>query len=367
MKAAVCTPGKKDSIRVMDIEKPRIRDDQILVRVLTVGVDGTDEDINNGLYGKAPAGQDYIVIGHEAAGVVEAVGKNVQCTRPGDVVVATVRRLCPERCLNCRNFQPDFCLTGDHLERGIKGLDGYMAEYYAESMDYVVRLPKELTTVGCLLEPLSVAEKGVEQIFKIQQRMLWQPQKALVLVTGPLGLLATFILRDIGLETFTLATRDEKSIKAQVAESSGARYIDATAEPPESLPKKYGPFDIIFDATGHSPLAFKALEMVNKNGIVCLTGLSPGGKEHMIATDRINMDMVLNNKAAFGTVSSNRLDFEKSVGRMQSIQHQWPGLLERLFTKKETLDNAPEALRRGKEDIKAVVLVSGRPGALSSL
>ncbi len=358
MRAAVCTPGQKDSVRVIDVERPRCGPGEVLVRVHSIGVDGTDEDINAGLYGEAPEDCDFLVIGHEAVGIVEEAGTGVRCTVPGDVVVPTVRRPCPERCLNCRNHQPDFCLTGDYLERGIKGLHGYMAEYYAESMDYVIGLPRELLDAGCLLEPLSVAEKGICESFRIQQRMLWEPRRALVLGAGPLGLLATFILRDIGLEVYTLATREPTSPKARVAEASGARYVDVDEEPLDTLPEKYGPFDFIVEATGYSPYAFKAMELVQSNGIVCLAGLSPGTKEHALCTDCINMGMVLNNKAAFGTVSASRQDFEKGVDRMLSIRKKWPGLLESLFTKKESLDSAPRALRRSKEDIKAVVLAT---------
>jgi glucose 1-dehydrogenase len=358
MKAAVCTPGKKDSVRVIDMDKPACGAGEVLVRVRSIGVDGTDEDINSGMYGQAPEGCDFLVIGHEAVGIVEETGKGVRCTEVGDVVVATVRRPCPERCLNCRNHEEDFCLTGDYLERGIKGLHGYMAEYFSESMDYVIRLPEALMKVGCLLEPLSVAEKGVSEVFRIQRRMLWEPARALVLGAGPLGLLATFILRDLGLETCTLATRPESSPKARAAEACGSRYIDVREEPLESLPGKYGPFDIVVEATGFSPYAFQAMELINRNGIVCLAGLSPGQKEHSMPTDRINMGMVLNNKAAFGTVSASRRDFEQGVGRMLSIEKKWPGLLERLFTKKEKLEDAPRALHRSQEDIKAVVLAT---------
>lgn len=358
MKAAVCTPGEKNSIRVADVARPVCGDDGLLVRVLKVGVDGTDVDINDGLYGEAPRGCDHLVIGHEAVGIAEEVGKGVCCIRPGDAVVSTVRRPCPERCLNCRNCQYDFCLTGHYLERGIKGLHGFMAEYYAESLDHVVPIPEELMEAGCLLEPLSVAEKGIREAFRLQQRMLWEPRRALVLGAGSLGLLATFLLRDRGLETCTLATRDRKSLKARVAEASGARYVDVNEEPLDTLPEKYGPFDLILEATGYSPHAFKAMELVNKNGIVCLTGLSPLKKEHTFCTDCVNMDVVLNNKAIFGTVSSDRRDFEEGVDRMRSIRKKWPGLLEKLFTKKENLDNAPAALHRSKDDIKTIVRIS---------
>jgi glucose 1-dehydrogenase len=355
MRAAACTPGHKDSIRVISMEKPECGQGDVLVRVRRAGVDATDEDINGGLYGEPPAGSDLLVIGHEAAGIVEKAGDGVRCFRAGDAVVATVRRPCPERCLNCRNLEPDFCLTGDYLERGIKGLHGYMAEYYAEAVDYLVPIPDELLDTGCLLEPMSVAEKGIGEAFRIQGRMLWEPRRAMVLGAGPLGLLATFILRDMGLETYTLATRDRKSLKARAAEASGATYVDVNDDPVETLPEKFGPFDIVIEATGYSPYAFKSMELVHTNGIVCLTGLSPGNRRPAIPADRINMLMVLHNKAVFGTVSSGLRDFERSVDRMMSVRKKWPGLLESLFTKKVKLDDAPEALRRSKEDIKAVV------------
>jgi len=164
----------------------------------------------------------------------------------------------------------------------------------------VVGLPRELLDAGCLLEPLSVAEKGISESFRVQQRMLWEPRRALVLGAGSLGLLATFILRDIGLEVYTLATRGRASPKARVAEASGARYVDVNEEPLDTLPEKYGPFGIIFEATGYSPYAFKAMELVQSNGIVCLAGLSPGKNEHALCTDCVNMATVLNNKALSG-------------------------------------------------------------------
>ncbi len=64
----------------------------VLVKVLRVGVDGTDKEINAAEYGAAPPGYDFLVIGHEGFGQVEAVGPNVTELKPGDYVVATVRR-----------------------------------------------------------------------------------------------------------------------------------------------------------------------------------------------------------------------------------------------------------------------------------
>src|SRR5206468_10833455 len=96
MKAVSVFPGKPDSVHIADLPKPAL--DQVpsgrgvLVKVLRVGVDGTDKEINAAEYGAAPPGYDFLVIGHEGFGRVEAVGPNVTGLKTGDYVVATVRR-----------------------------------------------------------------------------------------------------------------------------------------------------------------------------------------------------------------------------------------------------------------------------------
>ena len=96
MKAIAVTPGVPDSARLVEMPAPDVSDVPggrgVLVRVLRVGVDGTDKEINAAEYGAAPEGSDFLVIGHEGFGQVEAVGPNVTEFKPGDYVVATVRR-----------------------------------------------------------------------------------------------------------------------------------------------------------------------------------------------------------------------------------------------------------------------------------
>jgi glucose 1-dehydrogenase len=355
MKAAVITPGKKDSLRLADVPMPHQDDDTVLVSMLEAGVCGTDEELNSGIIGEAPAGSDFLIIGHENLGRVAAVGKNVRYPLVGDLVVATVRRPCPGRCFACQVGEPDMCNSGDYLERGIKGMHGYMAQYYADSPDYLVRVPPELRKVAVLTEPLSIVEKAIAETFKIQERMIWRPERALVAGTGPIGMLATFILRDMGIETCAFATRDRASPKARLIEASAARYVNVKEVPFERIVEEYGPFDIIIEATGSSEIAFKAIGLVAGNGIVCLTGLSPHKDTHTVCTDCVNMDLVMNNKVVFGTSSSNRVHFEQAMYRMGSIEKKWPGLLERMFTRRVDLDHVVDGLRRSKDDIKVVV------------
>src|SRR5262245_51912325 len=96
MKEISVFPVKRESVHLATLAKPSLDEVPngrgVLVKILRVGVDGTDKEINAAEYGAAPPGFNFLVIGHEGFGRVEAVGPNVNEVKPGDYVVATVRR-----------------------------------------------------------------------------------------------------------------------------------------------------------------------------------------------------------------------------------------------------------------------------------
>ena len=95
----------------------------------------------------------------------------------------------------------DFTTDDVYYERGINLLHGYLTEYYVEDLQYVFPLPASLAEVGVLLEPTTVAEKGVNHAFEIQRRLrVWQPRRACVLGSGTVGLLTALVARLRGLE-----------------------------------------------------------------------------------------------------------------------------------------------------------------------
>src|SRR5439155_312761 len=188
MKAVVVAPGQAGSGRLQEVPDPTRRSGEVLVRVHEIGIDGTDAESLEGQYGEAPPGDDYLIIGHESLGRVETVTDGAEDLAPGDWVVAMVRRPDPVPCRNCAAGEWDMCLNGLYTERGIKGLHGFLAEYYVEQPRYLVKLPGELAAVGVLLEPLTIAEKAVDQIQRIQSRLVWEPKRAVILRSGPVGL-----------------------------------------------------------------------------------------------------------------------------------------------------------------------------------
>src|ERR1041385_8916565 len=163
MRAIAVHPGQPNSMHLRDIPEPEamdVRDGRVVkVKVLRVGVDGTDKEINAAEYGAAPPGDDYLVTGHESFGQVVAVGPNVPTTiTPGTYVVASVRR--PGSTIYGKIGLQDFTTDDVYYERGINLLHGYLTEYYVEDHQYVFPLPAALAEVGVLLEPTTVSDAG---------------------------------------------------------------------------------------------------------------------------------------------------------------------------------------------------------------
>jgi glucose 1-dehydrogenase len=335
MKAISVFPGKPNSVHVADLPKPSL--DQVpngrgvLVKVLRVGVDGTDKEINAAEYGAAPPGFDFLVIGHEGFGQVEAVGTNVTEVKPGDYVVATVRR--PGKSIYDLIGTNDMTTDDTYYERGINLRHGYLTEYYVDDTEFVVKIPQGLKQVGVLLEPTTVVEKGIFQAYEIQRRLkVWHPRKAAVMGAGTIGLLATLVLRLRGLAVTTFARTPKPYLNADLIEELGARYVPTNKTPIKDAAKMHGPFDLIVECTGNSGVVFDAMQAVGKNGVLVLTSVTGGDRKIEIPADKINLDFVLGNKVMVGSVNANREYFELGVRDMCQAELEYPGWLGKLLT-----------------------------------
>jgi len=262
MRAIAVYPGQANSVHLAEMAKPSVADlpggRGVLVKVLRVGVDGTDKEINAAEYGAAPDGFNFLVVGHESFGQVEEVGPNVTELAPGDYVVAMVRR--PGFSIYDQIGLQDMTTDDTYFERGINLRHGYLAEYYADDADYLIKIPGGLKHVGVLLEPMTVVEKGIAQAYEIQRRLkVWRPRKVAVMGAGTIGLLAALVLRLRGLEV-TVFSRDRKPNRnADLIEMTGAKYTSVQDTSILDGARQFGPFDLIFEATGFSPVSFSTV------------------------------------------------------------------------------------------------------------
>lgn len=335
MYAIAVKPGIKDSVHLKEVPKPSIdsisNNRAVLVKVLRVGLDATDKEIVAAQYGATPSGQDFLILGHESFGIVERVGSNVTEFKPGDYVVATVRR--PGKSIYDKMGTYDMSTDDIYYERGINLLHGYLTEYYIDEPEYIVKVPDRLREVGVLLEPASVIEKGITQAYEIQRRLkLWQPKRAAVLGAGTIGLLATMALRNRCLNVCAFARSKPPYLNSTLVEEIDACYHSTKDMSLTEASNNHGPFDIIFEATGYSPLAFEAMKVLGKNGVLVLSGVTGGGREITIPSDKINLDFVLGNKVVVGTVNANREYFETGIKDFLQAEMTWPGWLDKLLT-----------------------------------
>src|SRR5499427_9128724 len=358
MKAIAVYPGTPHSMHLENVPMPKIVDipngQGVLVKVLRVGVDGTDKEINAAEYGMAPEGYNFLITGHENFGQVVEVGPNVPDTiRPGTHVVATVRR--PGHSIYDQIGLQDMTTDDVYYERGINLCHGYLTEYYVEDAAYIVTLPATLREVGVLLEPLTVSEKGLNQAYEIQRRLkVWQPRRAAVVGAGTIGLLATLAMRLRGLEVTCYSRRLPPYRNSDLITELGARYVSSQQSTLAQASERYGPFDIIFEASGFSPLVFQAAEALGKNGVLVLSSVTGGENKVEVNADKINEGFVLGNKVMVGTVNASHADFVSGVDDLVKAEAYFPGWLNKLLTTRVNgLENYAEMLRHLTEDKEA--------------
>ncbi len=367
MKAIAVRPGVRNSIHLEEIPKPSVDDVPdgrgVLVQVLRVGVDGTDKEINDADYGAAPPGEDFLVIGHENFGRVVEVGPNVPDTiRAGTYVVASVRR--PGSTIFGQIGLQDFTTDEIYYERGINLLHGYLTEYYVEDSDFVFPLPETLREVGVLLEPTTVAEKGINHAYEIQRRLkVWQPRKALILGSGTIGLLMAMAARLRGLELTVASLPRPPYRNSDLVEQLGGTYLSTQDKSLREVNAERGPFDLIMDATGFSPIIWEAAEVLGKNGVLVLSSITGGERKVEINSDAINQSFVLGNKVMVGTVNASPADFRSGADDLIKAQAIFPGWLEQLLTTPirglGAYDEMIRALTEDRDAIKVFVEVDG--------
>jgi threonine dehydrogenase-like Zn-dependent dehydrogenase len=358
-------------VRVIDHPEPKIDSPkQAKMRVLDVGVCGTDREIISFEYGTPPAGSDYLIIGHESLSEVVEVGAEVSKVKKGDLVVITVRRPCPHpECVACRQGRQDFCYTGDFTERGIKQQHGYMTEFVVEEEQYLNVVPRELREVAVLVEPLTIAEKSLEQLWTVQRRLPWdcpdQPGKtpahcrrAVVLGAGPVGILGAMALKVEGFEVSVYSRSADHAEKNKILDAIGVPYVAAESHSTDEMAKMLGPIDVVYEATGASNVAFDVLKHLGPNAVFVFTGV-PGRKAPIpVDTDEIMRNMVLNNQLVLGSVNAPPMAFESAIKHLGAFRERWADTIRSVITARFPIDRALDALKAHAGGVKNVVAVA---------
>ena len=355
-------------MRLVDRPEPSLTaPDEVKVRIVRVGICGTDREEAAGGRALAPPGQKDLVIGHEMLGQVVEAGKAVTRVKKGDYAVFTVRRGCG-KCMPCAMNRSDMCRTGEYKERGIWGEDGYQTEYAVDKEQYVVRIPREIEGIGVLTEPLSVAEKAIDEAVRLQFARLpdalatpdWlQGRHCLVAGLGPIGLLAALALRLRGAEVFGLDIVDPASARVRWLTFIGGHYVDGKQVPADRVKEALGPMELIVEATGIASLEFNLLDALALNGVYVLTGIPGGNRPIEIAGSELISRLVLGNQVMVGSVNASRDHYQMAVDDLMTAHVRWGDHPDRLITNRYPHTAFTAALGRHEENEIKVVLEWG--------
>ena len=342
MRAVTVVPGTAGSLRVDEVPEPDPALGSVVVEALAVGICGTDAEIAEGGYGWPPPGRDRLILGHESLGRVVDPGPSG--LEVGEHVVGIVRRPDPAPCPSCAVGEWDMCSNGGYTERGIKAVDGFMAERWRIEPEYAVRVDPQLGVLGVLLEPTTVVAKAWEHIAAIGRRTFWDPHTVLVVGAGPIGLLGALGGVQAGAEVHVL-DRVETGPKPALVKQLGATYHTGGIGDLGFRP------DVVLECTGVIHLVQQAVACVSPGGIVCLTGVGPpdaaGEPAAALATEA-----VLGNLVVFGSVNANRRHYYRAARALAAADPDW---LAQLITRRVGLDEAQAGLQRAPEDIKVIV------------
>jgi threonine dehydrogenase-like Zn-dependent dehydrogenase len=239
------------------------------------------------------------------------------------------------------------CRNGRYLERGIKELDGYAAERWTLPEAYAVKVDPALGLCGVLTEPASVVAKAWEQVEAVGRRAWFSPRSVLVTGAGPIGLLAALMGVQRGLDVHVL-DRVADGPKPGLVKDLGAHYhhtwmaeVTAAVRP-----------DIVIEGTGVGSLVFEGIAGTGSYGIVCLTGVSSGGRTLGVDAGALNRELVLENDVVVGSVNANQRHFELAAQALAKADPDW---LRRLITRTVPLERYAEVVAPDPQDVKVVL------------
>jgi 2-desacetyl-2-hydroxyethyl bacteriochlorophyllide A dehydrogenase len=307
--------------------------DEVLVKMKAVGICGTDIHILKGNFAGA---NPPMILGHEMAGEVVDVGKEVQSVRPGDRVTVDSVVGCGQ-CALCRKGRTQFCAQG--YEFGINH-DGGCQDYLVVPERNAYAVPESIS-----FEEAAVLD--IEVWNAVRKCGIHPGDRVLVIGAGPIGLIACQLLRILGAQHVTLC----EALHARLALAQDLRLADEYADAARNGPSIGLEYDVVIDCAGTSASTLHAFDAVRPCGRVLLFGV------HEQAGMKIDINqIVLKDLVVFGALSDR-------TGWEDVIQLVVSGALDlkRLITHRFSLDDGSQAYSvvRNREDglIKAVLLI----------
>jgi glucose 1-dehydrogenase len=349
LQALTVIPGMKDPLQLREIPDRPPGQGSVLVGAVAVRPCGTDLEFVAAVYGHAPMGESFLVLGGENLGrVKEALTGSGYLA--DDLVLGIVRRPDTVACPAWAQGQWDICRDGQCFGQAIKGRHGLARKRWSAEPVSGVRIDKGLAEGAVPLEPTTIAAKAREQIDRIAGRALVGPKVAVVTGYGPVGLLATLIGVQRELEVHLSNTVRDSPKPDLVGDLATIHHKDALAGSGVEA-------DVLVEWPGVSFVVLETLTCGATDPITCLNEVSITGGKVPADIGLVNRDAVLGTDVIYGSVNANRGQYATAAKALELADSGWLGLL---ITRLVVLAYVVDAYTRRGDGVKVVLEVRER-------
>ena len=336
MKAALCTkPGK---IEVTDADMPEPKEGEVLVKVKATGLCGSDVD---GYLGRHPMIGYPIIMGHEFAGVIAAMGKGVTSVREGDAIVGEPFFTC-KKCQACLEGKYNLCknllITGHQVP-------GSLAQYVLAEALFVHSKPENVSfDEGAIAEPLSGS------LHAVKRAGVGIGDFTVIIGCGTIGSFSLQHAKNAGAEVLIADTQD---FKLDVARELGADYVlNATREDlkakVDELTDGVGA-DKVIEAVGLPETLAATTTLVRRGGTIMLIGWT-GNK-----TDPFDLtSLTLDELTVMGTLGFC-WDFPTALGLVRRGKVRLDAIISHKYPLEKTQE-AIELFHSGKDNVWKIII-----------
>lgn len=335
MKAAVLTKIRK--IEIKDIEKPKIKDDEVLIKVKSTGICGSDLHAYRGVH---PFRKPPVVLGHEVSGIIEELGKNITEFKIGDKVTVEPNIGC-SKCEYCSEGHYNLC--EQKKVPGVSDWTGTFSEYFVAPGKTIYKLSDNLSfDEGALIEPLAVG------VHAVRQAGIKLGDSVAILGAGTIGLMNLVAAKQAGATKIFIT--DFLDYNLGKAKQLGADYaLNPSREKVSEKIKEVSPYGVnkVIITAAFKPAWEEALRISKKGGDICVVGMF----EEEIGVNFL--DMLMTQKSIMTSWLYLREDFITAIEIAKKVN------LKPLITHKLSLHKASEGLKKmdeRKENIIKIIL-----------
>lgn len=338
MKAVFVEDAEK--IEIKDIEKPKIKENEVLIKVAVAGICGSDIHTYKGLH---PFRKPPVVIGHEVSGEVVEIGEKVTHVSVGDRVTVEPQLGTGE---SEGEMTENVNYSDERLAPGMKDWLGTMADYFVSPESIVIPLPDNVSyEEGVLVEPLAVG------VHAAKKASIQPEDRVAILGAGPIGLLTLAAVQAEGAEA-TLIT-DVFDYSLNTASQLGAQKtlnIKNNSDWVTAAKKEIGgPFDKVLVTAGVPGIINESLKLLKKGGKVITVAMFHGPQEVDIE------EVQQKEKEIIGCMTYNRPDTERAVEIIKQKQIPVDKVISHYLTTAQSAEGFRMVDKKEDESIKVLV------------